>query len=48
MKTKKSYNQDYYDRKLARAEETLMLLAKYTLILLPVIVCVQLVLWLLG
>lgn len=45
MKNKRSPHQDYYDRKLARAEETTVLLAKVTLVLLPLILIGQIVYW---
>jgi len=45
MKKNKHPHQDYYDRKLARAEQTMRLLAKVTLVLLPVLAITQVAQW---
>ena len=45
MKNTKNPHQDYYDRKIARAEETLRALAKVTIVLLPLFVIGQVVSW---
>lgn len=45
MNKSKHTNQSYYDRKLARAGETIELLAKVTIVLLPLLVIGQIVHW---
>lgn len=46
MKNTNSHNQDYYNRKLARAEETTVLLAKVTAVIVPAMLLAQAAHWL--
>lgn len=46
MKNTNSHNQDYYDRKLARAEETTVLLAKVTSVIVLAMLLAQVAYWL--